>query len=262
MPRLEAERRILRILALINTTYYTFKILRVDAAQPEPKPYFASYRVKVIDGLTVLSVLLRIRDELDGTVAFRSSCRSAVCGSCAMVINGRIDLACRTQVSAFGTETIILEPLPNLEIIKDLVVDMTPFWASYDKIRPYLVRISPDPQKELPQSEQERQRIDQYVNCILCASCYGACPVLGRDPDYLGPHAFAKLERFMADSRDERPQSVLTEINDSHGLWGCDTVLRCIEACPKEVRPTDAIVSLRKRLLKYKTRRILGRGLR
>lgn len=244
---------------MIKATSYIFKILRADAAEPQQEPYFASYRVKVIPGLTVLSVLLRIRDELDGSLAFRSSCRSAVCGSCAMVINGKIDLACRTQVSSFGTETIILEPLPNLEIIKDLVVDMTPFWASYEKIRPYLVRLSPDPEKELPQSEEERRRIDQYVNCILCASCYGSCPVLARDPEYLGPHAFAKLERFMADSRDERPQSVLTEINDTRGVWGCDTVLRCIEACPKDVRPTDSVISLRKRLLKYQFRKLMGK---
>ncbi|MDZ4165630.1 MAG: succinate dehydrogenase iron-sulfur subunit [Smithellaceae bacterium] len=245
---------------MIKASSYTFKILRSDAAEPERDPHFASYRIKVIPGLTVLTVLLRIRDELDGSLAFRNSCRSAVCGSCAMVINGKIDLACRTQVSSFGSDQIILEPLPNLDIIKDLVVDMGPFWATYEKIRPYLVRRGADPEKELPQSEDERRRIDQYVNCILCASCYGACPVLGRDPDYLGPHAFAKLERFLADSRDERPGSVLDEVNDEQGLWGCDTLLRCIDACPKDVRPTDSIVSLRKRLLKHKMKGMMGRG--
>jgi succinate dehydrogenase / fumarate reductase iron-sulfur subunit len=225
--------------------------------ESEIEPYFESYRIKVIPGLTILAVLLRIRDEIDGTLSFRSSCRSAVCGSCAMVINGKIDLACRTQVASFGSNTIILEPLPNFEIIKDLVVDMTPFWNMYEKVKPYLIRKSPDPEKEIQQSEEERKRIDQFVNCILCASCYGACPVLARDPEYIGPAALAKLERFALDSRDERAAAELEEINNDKGVWGCDMVLRCIDACPKDVRPTDSIVGLRKKLLKYK---LFGKG--
>ena len=235
---------------MIRGDFFTFKILRYDSSRPEEEPRFVSYRIKVIPGLTVLAMLIRIRDEIDGTLSFRSSCRSAVCGSCAMVINGKIDLACRTQAASFGTGTIILEPLPNMEIIKDLVVDMTPFWTMYEKVRPYLIRRHPDPEKEIPQTEDERNRIDQYVNCILCASCYGACPVIARNPDYLGPHALAKLERFVLDSRDERPEAMLKEVNDENGVWACDTILRCIEACPKDVRPTDAIVGLRKALLK------------
>lgn len=244
---------------MITASEYTFKILRYDVKEPEIEPYFESYRIKVIPGLTILAVLLRIRDEIDGTLSFRSSCRSAVCGSCAMVINGKIDLACRTQVATFGSNTIILEPLPNFEIIKDLVVDMTPFWNMYEKVKPYLIRKSPDPEKEIQQSEEERKRIDQFVNCILCASCYGACPVLARDPEYIGPAALAKLERFALDSRDERAAAELEEINNDKGVWGCDMVLRCIDACPKDVRPTDSIVGLRKKLLKYK---LFGKGKR
>jgi succinate dehydrogenase / fumarate reductase iron-sulfur subunit len=242
---------------LITENTYTFKILRYDVREPEIEPHFESYRIKVVSGLTILMVLLRIRDEIDGTLSFRSSCRSAVCGSCAMVINGKIDLACRTQVAAFGSNTIVLEPLPNLEIIKDLVVDLTPFWNMYEKVKPYLIRKSSDPEKEIQQSEDERKRIDQFVNCILCACCYGACPVLARNPDYIGPAAFAKLERFMLDSRDERPDDFLENVNNENGVWGCDTVLRCIEACPKDVRPTDSIVGLRKQLVKYK---LFGKG--
>ncbi len=119
---------------MITAAAYTFKILRSDRKRPDERPRFQTYRVKVIPGLTVLAVLMRIRDEIDGTLSFRSSCRSAVCGSCAMVINGRIDLACRTQAASFGTNTIILEPLPNMEVIKDLVVDMTPFWRMCEAI--------------------------------------------------------------------------------------------------------------------------------
>jgi succinate dehydrogenase / fumarate reductase iron-sulfur subunit len=237
---------------LITESAYTFKILRYDAATPDKKPEFKSYRIKVIPGLTVLAVLMRIRDEIDGTLSFRSSCRSAVCGSCAMVINGKIDLACRTQVAPFESNTIVLEPLPNMEIIKDLVVDLTPFWNMYEKVKPSLVRNHPYPEREITQSEKERNRIDQFINCILCASCFGACPVVSRDPEYLGPAALAKLERFSLDSRDERGTSFLESVNNEQGLWGCDTVFRCIDACPKEVRPTDAIVALRKALLKEK----------
>jgi succinate dehydrogenase / fumarate reductase, iron-sulfur subunit len=226
--------------------------------EPDVRPHFSLYRIKVVSGLTVLMALLRIRDEIEGTLSFRSSCRSAVCGSCAMVINGRIDLACRSQVASFGDSTIVLEPLPNLDIIKDLVVDMTPFWNMYEKAKPYLMRINPEPEKELYQSEDERKNIDRNVNCILCASCYGACPVLSRDTGYMGPAALAKIERFVLDSRDERPMGFLEEINNERGLWGCDTMLRCIDACPKDVRPIDSIVGLRKTILKYKARKIFG----
>ena len=245
---------------MIRESAYTFKILRYDAKEPGIGPRFSSYRIQVIPGLTVLAVLLRIRDEIDGTLAFRSSCRSAVCGSCGMVINGKIDLACRTQVASFNTDTIILEPLPNFEVIRDLVVDMTPFWQMYEKIRPYLIRKSPDPEKEIPQSEAERARIDQYVNCILCACCYGACPVPSRQADYIGPAAAAKLERFALDSRDERPPDALEIVNNERGVWGCDTVFRCIDACPKDVRPTDAVVGLRKTRVKERFKRIFPGG--
>jgi succinate dehydrogenase / fumarate reductase iron-sulfur subunit len=205
-------------------------------------------------------MLIRIRDEIDGTLSFRSSCRSAVCGSCAMVINGKIDLACRTQVAPFESNTIILEPLPNMDIIKDLVVDLAPFWNMYEKVKPYLIRKNPDPEKEIQQSEDDRSRIDQFVNCILCASCYGACPVISRDQEYIGPAALAKLERFILDSRDEREAGFLETVNNEQGLWGCDTMLRCIDACPKDVRPTDSIVGLRKTLIKEKAKKIFGRG--
>lgn len=237
---------------------YTIKIFRYDVKEPGQEPRFAPYRIKAVPGLTVLAVLLRIRDEIDGTLAFRCSCRSAVCGSCAMVMNGQIGLACRTQLESLGKDAIILEPLPNFEIIKDLVVDLTPFWTMYERVQPWLIRKGPDPEKEIPQSEEERNRVDQFVNCILCAACYGACPVPARDPEYLGPAALAKLERFVLDSRDERSPAGMDAINNEQGVWGCDTLFKCIDACPKEVRPTDAIVGLRKTLLQYKFKKFLG----
>ena len=159
---------------MIANVAYTFKIFRYDGKEPGNAPRFATYLIDVLPDSLVLTALLRIRDEIDGTLAFRSSCRSAVCGSCAMVMNGKIELACRTQVASLGKDTIILEPLPNFEIIKDLVVDMTPFWKMYERVKPWLMRKGPAPPEELRQSEEERNRIDQFVNCILCAACYGA----------------------------------------------------------------------------------------
>lgn len=237
---------------------YTFKIFRYDSKMPEKGPSFSTYYVEAVPGMSILSAILNIRDEMDGGLSFRCSCRSAVCGSCAMAMNGKIELACRTQVASLGSDLIILEPLPNFEIIKDLVVDMAPFWAKYERIKPWLMRKTIPVDTEIRQSEEERNRIDQFVNCILCASCYGACAVLARDPEYLGPAALAKLERFVLDSRDERPLSVLDAVNSEQGVWGCDTLFACIDACPKDVRPTDAIVGLRKSLVKYKAKKLMG----
>ena len=145
-------------------------------------------------------------------------------------------------------------------MIRDLIVDMTPFWQMYEKVSPYLIRHSPVPEKEIPQSEKERRRFDQYVNCILCACCYGACPVLAREPDYVGPAAAAKLARFVLDSRDERPGEALEIVNDEKGVWACDTVFRCIDACPKDVRPTDGIVDLRQAIVKHRFQKMLGKA--
>ena len=175
-----------------------------------------------------------------------------------MVINGKIDLACRTQVARFDSDTIILEPLPNFEVIRDLTVDLTPFWQAVERMEPYLIRDSPPPEKEIFQSEGNRKKIDRFINCILCACCYGACPVVNRDPGYAGPAALAKLERFVLDSRDERTPEALDGVNHENGVWGCDTLFRCIDACPKDVRPTDAVVHLRKRLLVNKFKKVLG----
>ncbi|MFQ6042841.1 MAG: succinate dehydrogenase/fumarate reductase iron-sulfur subunit [Candidatus Poribacteria bacterium] len=234
------------------------RIFRYDSKSNKP-PRYEEFEVRKISGqmsMTVLEALLQIQDEQDGTLAFRYSCRGAVCGSCAMLINGKFDLACRVQLRNVGTETIVLEPLPNLNIIKDLVVDMAPFWDALKQIQPWLHEIANPPQKERLMSPKEREKNDQYVNCILCAACYGACPVLRRDEKYLGPAALAKLYRFVADSRDSRDDETLKVANAENGVWGCDTVFRCIDACPKNVRPTDGIEALRRNLVARKFRKL------
>ena len=190
---------------------FRFDVFRYDAARSEP-PRFQTYELEIGASGTpgrqtsVLEGLLRIQDEQDPSLAFRSSCRGAVCGSCGMSINGRLNLACRVQLHRLARRRVVLEPLPGLEVIKDLVVDMDPFWAKYERIQPWLhAEIAAAEGNRM--TEPQRQRIDQFVNCILCGLCYAACPVTKTDERFTGPAALAKLYRFLADSRENRDGS-------------------------------------------------------
>jgi succinate dehydrogenase / fumarate reductase iron-sulfur subunit len=172
-----------------------------------------------------------------------------------MMINRKIRLACRTQLESLKGRRISIEPLPGLRVLKDLVVDMEPFWESYRSIRPWLEEKEPPPEKEQLMSEATRKKIDQYVNCILCAACYGACPVVRMDKDrkvYLGPAALAKAYRFLADPRGESGEEILRELDSIVGVWGCHQVLRCTYSCPKDVRPSDGIMGLRRKIVRYR----------
>ncbi len=229
-------------------TESTIHILRSDAEE-SADPHFVSFKVPHDEDITVLSALLWIQDNLDGTVAFRYSCRGAVCGSCAMVINGIIGLACRTHLRDLPSE-VFLEPLPNMPIAKDLVVDMRRFWESWAQVKPYLIRLDEIPEKETLQTPEQLERIEQYINCILCACCYSACPLQQRNPDYMGPAALAALARFENDSRDRRGDESLKDVSDGRGVWGCRLVFRCIDVCPRKVRPADGIAELRTKAIK------------
>jgi succinate dehydrogenase / fumarate reductase iron-sulfur subunit len=233
---------------------YLFKIFRYDPLKNE-HPYFQDFFFETKEKKSVLEALMEIRNEQDSTLAFRYSCREATCGSCAMVFNGNFDLACRTNLEALESSLIVIEPLPNLEIQKDLVVDMEPFWEALFRVKPYLF-----PDKEIKKEgyrieEREMEKILQYINCIMCGCCYSACPVASRDERYLGPAALAKLCRFVKDPRDKRPFSHLSGVNTEGGVWGCDTVFRCNEVCPKDVRPADGIEALRRKLVVEKVKR-------
>ena len=238
-------------------TNSTIHILRSDATK-SAEPRFVSFEVPHDEDMTVLDALLWIQDNLNGTVAFRYSCRGAVCGSCAMVINGDIGLACRTHLRDLPAE-IFLEPLPNMPIEKDLVVDMTQFWESWVRVKPYLMRHDEMPEEETLQTPAEFDRIEQYINCILCACCYSACPLQQRNPEYMGPAALAALARFENDNRDQRGDDSLKDVSHDSGIWGCRSVFRCIDVCPRAVRPADGIAELRikavKSLFRKKKRR-------
>ncbi|MGQ9672482.1 MAG: succinate dehydrogenase/fumarate reductase iron-sulfur subunit [Candidatus Aminicenantales bacterium] len=234
---------------------FTFRILRFDPVEDEC-PHFEDFMVESDEKKSLLEVLMDIRNEQDPTLSFRYSCREAVCGSCAMVINGKFDLACRTILSGLASSLVVIEPLPNLEIQKDLIVDMEPFWRALDKIEPYLFPGEDKPEKGHRVEDRVMERIDPFTNCILCGCCYSACPVVSRDERYLGPAALAKLYRFVADPRDKRGYSRWSKVSTETGVWGCDTVFRCNEVCPRYVRPADGIEALRWRLVLGKIKQL------
>ncbi len=234
-------------------TTQTFRISRFDPAN-DTESHYQEYSLEASEGMTVLEALLRIQTEQDGSLAFRYACRGAVCGSCAMVVNGKIDLTCRVQASGLG-ETVSLEPLPNLPVLKDLVVDMDVFFDKNRAVQPWLQPADPDPEKERLVDPKQWPEAEPYTNCILCASCYGVCPAVERDPAYLGPAALAKHYRFLADVRDAADEARLALVGGEQGVEGCDMVWSCVEICPKGVSPTQGIGRSRARIRRAKRKK-------
>ncbi len=237
----------------------TFKILRFDPLKADAAPYFQEYRHEPRQQDSILDALKDIRDSRtlpcpSATAAGKRSVARAAWSSTA-----GSTLACRTQVAGSPSEEIVIEPLPNLEIQKDLIVDLTPFWKAYRQVEPFLQAPGPVPEKGHRVAEEDMEKVFQYITCILCACCYSACPVATRDGRYVGPAALAKLYRFAIDPRDERPFSALERMDGPEGVWGCDTVFRCNDACPKDVRPADGIEGLRRKLIAGKTKRLFRR---
>jgi len=195
--------------------------------------------------MTVLEGLCYILENQDGSLAFRSSCRAAVCGSCAMHINGKYQLACNTLIENLKNQTVTIQPLAHLPVLKDLVVDLSNFFRHYEKIKPYLIPENSVPKKEFVQKPAERKKLDNMIDCILCAACYGSCPVAAGNPDYFGPHALLKAARFVYDSRDKALQERLKLVAHSRGLFRCHTIFNCQMVCPKDIDPSGAIAKLK-----------------
>ncbi|MBN2571959.1 MAG: succinate dehydrogenase iron-sulfur subunit [Ignavibacteriales bacterium] len=225
----------------------TFKVFRFDP-EKDKKPRFETYKVEWKSGQTVLDGLNYIRDNIDGSLAYRSSCREGVCGSCAMHINGKYCLACEQQLKELS-DTITIRPLANLEVIKDLFVDMAPFWKKYKAIKPYLIGKESSTGKERIQSQDERAHLDKVIDCVLCASCYAACGMNAIDPEYLGPAALSKVNRFFLDSRDSAKEERLAMVANDHGVFRCHTMFNCQIVCPKEVDPTANISNLKRNII-------------
>ncbi len=226
-------------------------ILKIRRYDPEkdPSSWHETFHVEPRKGMNLLEALLRIQDEIDGTLSFRYSCRGAVCGSCGMKVNGELVLACRTPVEGLLGKVVLIEPLPFFPVIRDLIVDMSTFFEHYRRIKPYLHGKPVASDCESMMLEGERKEIDPYIQCILCGICFGACPAYKRDSNFLGPAMLAKAYRFLADPRDVRSEEILTSVNDQKGVWGCNTVFQCVKVCPKEVPPTHAILKMRRKIL-------------
>jgi succinate dehydrogenase / fumarate reductase iron-sulfur subunit len=220
-----------------------FKIFRFDPETDE-KPHYRNYRVKAEESERILDCLNRIKWEQDGTLGYRMSCAHGVCGSDAMKINGRCGLACQKLVKDYHGEQVLLEPLPTFKVLKDLVVDLTPFFERVDLIRPYLIASDP-PEKERLQSPEDRKKMGEAIRCILCACCVGACPVSNENENYLGPAPLVQAFRRIFDSRDEEREARLKQLDYPDGAWACVNHFECTRVCPKEIPVTKEINTIK-----------------
>ena len=203
-------------------------------------------------GKKVLDAIIQIKNEIDSTLTFRRSCREGVCGSCAMNINGRNSLACTKSISDYSG-TIKIYPLPHLEVVKDLVPDMTHFYKQYAEIKPWLTAKSEAPAKERLQSKADRDKIDGLYDCVLCACCSTSCPSYWWNGDkYLGPAVLLQAYRWLVDSRDEATDERLEQLDDAFKLYRCHTIMNCTDTCPKGLNPAKAIAETKKMLVNRK----------
>ncbi|ACM05997.1 succinate dehydrogenase iron-sulfur subunit [Thermomicrobium roseum] len=223
--------------------------LRIQRFNPETdtKPYYREYTVEVEPTDRVLDALNYVKWYQDGSLTFRRSCAHGVCGSDAMRINGRNRLACKVLIKDLGPK-ITIEPLLGFRIIRDLVVDMEPFFAQYRTVMPYLINEEPPPVRERLQSPEERALYDDTTKCILCACCTSACPIFWTN-EWLGPAAIVNAHRFLFDSRDRATEERLAILNQRFGVWRCRTIFNCTEACPRGIQVTNAIEQVKRRIL-------------
>jgi succinate dehydrogenase / fumarate reductase iron-sulfur subunit len=220
--------------------------LRIRRFNPEldAEPHWEEYRLQADPSDRVLDLLHQVKWFDDGTLTFRRSCAHGVCGSDAMLINGRNRLACQYLVKDAG-KRITVEPIRGMPVIKDLLVDMDGFFAKYRATMPFLVNDEiPDDGKERRQSQADRELYEDTSRCILCAACTTACPVFWTNPDYVGPASIVNAHRFIFDSRDQAHEERLELMADADGVWRCRTIFNCVEACPRDIKITRAIMEV------------------
>lgn len=231
-----------------------FKLKRFNS-EKDSKPYWSDHTVEVELTDRVLDALNYIKWNLDPTLAYRRSCAHGICGSDALVINGRNRLACKLLIKQALKESkiITVEPLRGFPVLKDLIVDMDGFFAKYRAVKPYLINHDREPEKERTQSAEQHARFDFTTPCILCAACTTSCPTFWADKEYVGPAAIVQAHRFIFDSRDQGGQERLAILADSGGVFTCRSIFNCVEACPRGIDITRAIYEVRQAMLFNKT---------
>ncbi|MEX2582203.1 MAG: succinate dehydrogenase iron-sulfur subunit [Gemmatimonadota bacterium] len=228
--------------------------LRVQRFNPEAdeKPAYREYSVDVEPTDRVLDALNSVKWYQDGTLTYRRSCAHGVCGSDAMRINGANRLACKVLMRDVGSK-VTVEPLIGFSVIKDLVVDMEPFFAQFRSVLPFLINEDRPPERERIQSVEDRERYDDTTKCILCAACTTSCPSFWADEGFVGPAAIVNAHRFIFDTRDKAAGERLGILNEREGVWRCRTIFNCTEACPREIKITKAIGEVKKAILYHRS---------
>ncbi|MGK5630753.1 succinate dehydrogenase iron-sulfur subunit [Streptomyces sp. URMC 123] len=227
----------------------TFRIRRFDP-EVSAEAAWEDFELEIDPKERVLDGLHKIKWDMDGSLTFRRSCAHGICGSDAMRINGRNRLACKTLIKDINPEKpITIEAIKGLTVLKDLVVDMDPFFQAYRDVMPFLVTKGNEPTRERLQSAEDRERFDDTTKCILCAACTTSCPVFWNDGQYFGPAAIVNAHRFIFDSRDEAGEQRLEILNDRDGVWRCRTTFNCTDACPRGIEVTKAIQEVKRALI-------------
>jgi succinate dehydrogenase / fumarate reductase iron-sulfur subunit len=227
----------------------TVKILRYNPEVAD-EPRWESYQVTAEPTDRVLDALHKVKWDLDGSLTFRRSCAHGVCGSDAMRINGKNRLACKTLLKDVNpSQPITVEPIKGLPVLKDLVVDMEPFFEAFRSIKPFLIADDRVPTRERLQSAEDRERFDDTTKCIMCAACTTSCPVFWNDESYFGPQAIVMAHRFIFDSRDTGADERLEILNEKEGVWRCRTTFNCTDACPRGIEVTKAIQEVKRALI-------------
>jgi succinate dehydrogenase / fumarate reductase iron-sulfur subunit len=224
-----------------------FRIQRFDPER-DAAPRFQTYTVSAEPRERILDCLNRIRWEQDGTLAYRMSCAHGICGSDAMKINGHCALACQKLVQEFAGEEVTIEPLPTFRVLKDLVVDLDPFFERVAFVRPYLMAPDAPPERERLQDRIEKKRVDEAIRCILCACCTAACPVEQENPEFLGPAPLVWAFRYVFDSRDGQRAERLRQLDFANGVWACVNHYECTRACPKQIKVTKSINEMKREI--------------
>ena len=224
------------------------KVRRFNPGEPGAQPRFQEYSIDVHPDSTILDALIQVREEVDGTLALRCSCRASICGSCGMRVNGRARLVCKTRVEhlAPNGEQLTIEPMGNQKVVKDLVVSLDTFFNQIKRVTPYLQPDKEPEHGEFIASNESMTNLLTAMNCIMCGCCVSDCTVLEVDPNFIGPAALAKAWRFTEDPRDSKRNQRLNMLNNEDGgIWDCTRCMQCVEVCPKEVAPMERIMELR-----------------